>query len=92
MLNAVERLDIETGALGVHSYGPTTIPEEHLFAPRPGGGGEDDGWLIGVSLDFAAGVTWVSVFDAARLTDGALAVASLPYALPLGFHGTFVAA
>ncbi len=89
MLNAVGRLDVETGDLTVHAYDPTTIPEEHLFVPRPGGG-EDNGWLIGTSLDFAAGVTRLNVFDAARLEDGPLAVASLPYALPLGLHGTFV--
>ena len=90
MLNAVGRLDVETGELTAHAYPPTAIPEEHLFVPRPGGRAEDDGWLIGTSLDFAAGVTRLSVLDAARPEEGPLAVASLPYALPLGLHGVFV--
>ena len=90
--NSVARLDIENGALETYNYSPTTLAEEHIFVPRPGRDGEDDGWIIGTSLDFAAGVTRFSVFDAARLADGPLAVASLPYAIPLGFHGTFVAA
>jgi len=90
MLSTVARLDIETGGLSAHTYGATTIPEEHLFVLKPGTDSEDEGWIIGTSLDFAAGVSRVSVFDAQHLPDGPLAVASLPYALPLGFHGTFV--
>ena len=48
--------------------------------------------MLGTVLDYKAGVTRLNVFDAAGLSDGPLAVASLPYALPLGLHGTFVAA
>jgi carotenoid cleavage dioxygenase len=33
----------------------------------------------------------LSVFDAEHLADGPLAQASLPYVLPLGLHGQFVA-
>ena len=70
-------------------------------APAPGATGREllaglaDGCtdaIIGTSLDFAAGVTRLSMFDASRIADGPLAVASLPYAIPLGFHGAFVAA
>lgn len=59
--------------------------------PR-GGGGESDGWLLGTCLDFQRGVTQLDVFDASRVADGPLAVAHLPYAIPLGFHGRFVEA
>ena len=90
LLNTVARLDIESGRIDGFTYDAHTIPEEHVFIPK--GAGEDDGWILGTSLDFRAGVTRLSVFDAARLRDGPLAVASLPYALPLGFHGTFVPA
>jgi len=92
MPNTVARLDIETGGLSTYTYAATTIPEEHLFVPKPGSDSEDDGWIVGTSLDFAAGVSRVSVFDAQHLHEGPLAVASLPYAIPLGFHGTFVSA
>ena len=91
MLNTVARSNVETGRVEGFTYGPTVIPEEHVFVPRPGGG-ESDGWVMGTSLDFKAGVSRLSVFDAARLRDGPIAVASLPYALPLGFHGTYVPA
>lgn len=92
LLTTVARSNVETGTIDGFTYKATTIPEEHVFIPRPGGDGESDGWVMGTSLDFQAGVTRLSVFDAARLREGPLAVASLPYALPLGFHGTFVPA
>ncbi|MBM3482274.1 MAG: hypothetical protein FJX66_03120 [Alphaproteobacteria bacterium] len=46
--------------------------------------------MVGTSLDFRAGITRLSVFEAARLSDGPIAQAALPYALPMGFHGKFV--
>ena len=51
-----------------------------------------DGWVLGTALDLARGTTQLAAFDAARLGEGPLAVARLPYALPLGFHGIFVPA
>jgi carotenoid cleavage dioxygenase len=36
--------------------------------------------------------TEVNVFDAMRLSAGPLAKAKLPYAIPIGFHGHFLAA
>ena len=63
-----------------------------MFVPRPGAAGEIDGWLVGTALDLDAKITRVSVFDAAELGDGPVASAALPYPLPLGFHGIFVAA
>jgi len=37
-----------------------------VFVPKPGGISGDDGWLIGTSLDFAAGVSRLSEFYAGR--------------------------
>lgn len=89
-LNLVRRVDLETGAAQVFDYGDGVFAEEHVFVAKPGATAEDDGWLIGTSLDYRAGVTRLSVFEAARLSDGPIVQAALPYALPLGFHGKFV--
>ena len=88
-LSAVLRHDVESGAVQSFDYGPGVIAEEHLFVPKPGAGGEGAGWLIGTSLDTGRGRTRIAVLDAERLGDGPLAVASLPYAMPIGFHGSF---
>jgi carotenoid cleavage dioxygenase len=86
----VIRRDLESGARDVYRFGPDALVEEHVYVPRAGGG-EGDGWLIGTHLDVRKGVTRLAVFDAMKLSDGPVAVASLPYALPLGLHGNFVA-
>jgi carotenoid cleavage dioxygenase len=86
----VLRRDLETGAVTRFAYPAQVTVEEHVVVPKPGSS-DGDAWLIGTSLDWKAGVTRLSVFEAARLGDGPVAVASLPYALPLGFHGNFYA-
>ena len=91
-LGAIARYDTEAGLADSFDYGERFIPEEHVFVPRPGAAGEIDGWLVGTALDLDAKITRVSVFDAAHLGDGPVASAALPYPLPLGFHGIFVAA
>ena len=37
-------------------------------------------------------LTVVNVLEAGRIEDGPIAQATLPYKLPLGFHGNFTAA
>jgi all-trans-8'-apo-beta-carotenal 15,15'-oxygenase len=85
------RRDLETGATDVYRYPAQTTAEEHVYVPRLGGA-EGEGWLLGTHLDAMAGVTRLAAFDAMKLASGPIAVASLPYPLPLGLHGSFVPA
>ena len=66
----------------------TEILEEHLIVPKPRT--EDDFWIIGTSLDWAKGVTNLSVYEGRQLSDGPIMKAELDLALPLGLHGHFV--
>lgn len=86
----VVKRDLEGREVQGFDYGADSIAEEHVFVPRPGAKAEDDGWLLGTALDIARGVTTLNLLDARKPADGPLARAVLPYALPLGFHGTFV--
>ena len=88
MWSAIAVTDVETGASQRFSHGPHTIVEEHLFVPD----GNGPGWLIGTVHDLAQKKTVLSCFSAGALNDGPVAQATLPYALPLGLHGAFVAA
>ena len=47
---------------------------------------------IGSALDVAAQRMVLNVFDVTAVDAGPVATATLPYALPLGLHGKFVAA
>ena len=85
---AIARTDVESGASQRFVYGPQALVEEHLVVPD----GAGPGWVLGTVLDLAQKKTVLSCFAADRLADGPVAEATLPYALPLGLHGTFVAA
>lgn len=83
--------DQDSGRTERYDFGEHAIVEEHLWIAKPGASDERDAWLLGTHFDSRAKVTKLSVFDARSLADGPLAVASLPYWLPLGFHGNFQA-
>lgn len=82
-----------TGDIDAFVHGPTEMAEEAVFVPL-GTGDTDapDGWVLQTVLDFAAARTRLKIFDATNLASGPLAVATLPYALPLGLHGSFMKA
>ncbi|WP_418117471.1 carotenoid oxygenase family protein [Variovorax sp. 350MFTsu5.1] len=85
---AVARTDVETGRSQRFSYGAQTMVEEHVFVPD----GSKPGWVLGTAFDFGRQKTVLSCFAADNLATGPVAQATLPYALPLGLHGAFVAA
>lgn len=90
--HGVQVRDMQTGSVRRFDYGRDAIAEEHIVIARPGSGRELDGWIVGTTCDTRAQATRVNVFDAHRIDAGPIAVAELPYGLPLGFHGNFTAA
>jgi len=89
LLRGVQVLDTETGRVQRFDYGEQAIAEEHIVVPRPGRSGERDAWLLGTVYDARRDATVLNLLDLARVEDGPLAQAVLPYRLPLGFHGHF---
>jgi len=89
--NAVAAIDLQRERRSVHRYGSHILVEEHVFVPNPAGGRVGEGWLVGTLLDTRRGRSGIAVLDAEHVGDGPLAQAWLPYAMPLGFHGTFAA-
>jgi all-trans-8'-apo-beta-carotenal 15,15'-oxygenase len=85
------KMDLRTGANQRFAFGDGWLAEEHVFVPRPGSTREDDGWLLGTALNYKRAQTCLNVFRADRLSDGPVARAWLDAAMPLGFHGQFVA-
>lgn len=89
LFDSVLRLNVQSGNYDIYTYPDHQIPEEHLFVPAPRSAPESDGWIIGTSLDYLSKQTKLNVFRSESLADGPIAVATLPYALPLGLHGKF---
>ncbi len=75
-----------------HRYGDGWIAEEHVYLPTRPGAPEGRGWLLGTAYHWPSERTALSVFDVQAVDAGPMARVTLPYGLPLGLHGQFVAA
>jgi carotenoid cleavage dioxygenase len=92
LLDTVNLVDTDSGKVDRYRFGAGWQAEEHVLVPRKGARNETDGWLVGVAQDTRAGVSVLTVFDAAHVSDGPVALARLPYRVPHCFHGNFLAA
>ncbi len=89
--SAIGLTDWREGRTRVFDFGPDQVMDEMVFVPRPGGAAEDDGWLVGPTLNLAARATELQVLDAARIEEGPIATWRADTALPVSFHGVWQA-
>jgi beta,beta-carotene 9',10'-dioxygenase len=66
---------------------PGTYPGEPVYVPAPGATREDDGVILSVVLDPAAGRSFLLVLDAGSFEE--LGRAQAPHHIPFGFHGQY---
>jgi carotenoid cleavage dioxygenase-like enzyme len=85
-LDQLCKLDVSSGEVGIWRE-EGCYPGEPVFVPSPSPTGEDDGVVLSVVLDAAAGRSMLLVLDATSFTE--LARAEVPHAIPFGFHGQF---
>ena len=90
LARGVGLFDWTSGKSTVHDFGPDHMVEEFVFAA--GGADEMDGWLVGTTLNLAARATELHAFRARDIASGPIATWRAGHALPLSFHGSFVAA
>jgi all-trans-8'-apo-beta-carotenal 15,15'-oxygenase len=88
-LQAIKKLDLQSGERRVWSGAPRGFVSEPLMVPRPGGSKEDDGWVLTVVWNGGRDASDLVILDAASMAE--VAVLPLPLALPHGLHGSFVA-
>jgi all-trans-8'-apo-beta-carotenal 15,15'-oxygenase len=89
-LQAIKKLDLVSGERRIWSAAPRGFVSEPLMVPRPGGAGEDDGWVLCLVWNGARRASDLVILDAADLREQA--VLELPLAVPHGLHGSWVAA
>lgn len=78
--------DTEAGTSVTHSYGPGRVGGETVFAPRPGGTDENDGWVMSFVTDTHEQRSELRVLDARDVAAGPIARVLLPARVPVGFH------
>jgi beta,beta-carotene 9',10'-dioxygenase len=84
--NQLVKLDVREGRTERwHEAG--TYPSEPVFVPAPGAAAEDEGVVLSVVLDAATERSFLLVLDAGSWRE--LARATVPQAVPFGFHGQF---
>jgi carotenoid cleavage dioxygenase-like enzyme len=91
-LKRLVKVDVQDGSMSTWEA-PDAWAGEPVFVPRPGrdvAAGEDDGVVLSVVLDAAAGRSFLLVLDAATFEE--LARAEAPHHIPFGFHGQFFGA
>jgi carotenoid cleavage dioxygenase len=91
--DSVQRIDVERGTVDRYTFDGQQMLEEHLFVPAARGRRrEGEGWLLGTGYDVKRGAMMLNAFDAERLSAGPVLQATMPRAMPLGLHATFVPA
>jgi carotenoid cleavage dioxygenase-like enzyme len=86
-LERIVKVDVSDGATLSWSE-PGCYPGEPVFVAAPEAQREDDGVLLSVVLDAAAGASFLLALDAADLSE--LARAQVPHHIPFSFHGQFM--
>jgi all-trans-8'-apo-beta-carotenal 15,15'-oxygenase len=89
-LQAIKKLDLQSGERRVWSAAPRGFVSEPLMVPRPGASGEDDGWVLCLVWNGARCASDLVILDAASLAE--VAVLELPLAVPHGLHGSWAPA
>ncbi len=83
--------DWEAGRTHSFDFGRGHVVDEMVPIRKPGGVSESDAWLIGPTINLAAGVTELHVLDMARVAEGPIATWRADIALPAAFHGNWKA-
>ena len=91
-LDTVNLVDTHSGNTDSFRFDAGWQVEEHVLVPRQNARSETDGYLVGVAQDTNQTHTVMTVFDAAHISAGPLALARLPYRTPHCFHGNFLQA
>jgi carotenoid cleavage dioxygenase-like enzyme len=90
--DTIVRYDVDAGASTAHRFAPGVMVGEPVFAPRPGGYDEDDGWVLVFAYDTTQDRSDLVVLDAARVSSPPIAVVHLPRRVPAGMHGAWLPA
>ncbi|HTG19513.1 MAG TPA: carotenoid oxygenase family protein, partial [Reyranella sp.] len=88
----IARVDLQTGAVARHDFGPGGYPGEPFFIATRPGGAEDDGVVVSVVFDAARRRSEIVGLDARDLSARPLFVAPLKHHVPFSLHGTFAPA
>ncbi|HEY9880363.1 MAG TPA: carotenoid oxygenase family protein [Leptolyngbyaceae cyanobacterium] len=89
-LQALLKLDLETGQEQLWSAAPRGFIGEPVFVPRPNSQSEDDGWVFILVYDAERTCSDLLILDGRNLNTEPIARLKLRHHVPYGLHGSFV--
>lgn len=81
--------DVVRGTEEVYKLPDGVYCSETIFAPRPDGTAEDDGYLVTFTMDLPRDQSHCEIFDARNMSDGPIARIQLPERICSGTHATW---
>jgi all-trans-8'-apo-beta-carotenal 15,15'-oxygenase len=88
-LQAILKLDLESGKRQLWSAAPRGFISEPIFVPRPNASLEDDGWVLTLIYDGSRHRSDLVILDGCDLNQGPIARLHLKHHIPYGLHGSF---
>jgi all-trans-8'-apo-beta-carotenal 15,15'-oxygenase len=88
-LQAILKLDHETGQQQLWSAAPKGYVGEPVFVPRPDAKVEDDGWVMTLVYDAQRQKSELVILAANAIAQGPIARLRLKHHIPYGLHGGF---
>uniref|UniRef100_A0ACD5GVQ7 Carotenoid oxygenase family protein n=1 Tax=Desertifilum tharense IPPAS B-1220 TaxID=1781255 RepID=A0ACD5GVQ7_9CYAN len=89
-LQAILKIDWETGERQLWSAAPQGYVSEPIFVPHPQNPAEDAGWILTVVYDASHHRSDVVILDASDLNREPVARLHLKHHIPYGLHGSWV--
>lgn len=90
LFDGVKKYDLEAETAQSVYFGRGRFGGECVFAPRPNGKAEDDGWVLTYVYDTVAKRSELLVLDAQNITAEPVARVIIPQRIPFGFHCEWV--
>ena len=90
MFNGLIKYDRANDSAEHVDFGPGRYGGEAIFAPRPGGTDEDDGWTVNFVWDENTQRSECVVIDCKNFAAGPVARVMMPGRVPYGFHAAWV--
>ena len=87
---ALYRHDLIAGTRQVHDFGEGRYPGEFVFVPAHDAAAEDEGWLIGLVIDYPGETTDLVILNAQDFEGEPQASVRIPHRVPPGFHGNWL--
>ncbi|ACK68915.1 Carotenoid oxygenase [Gloeothece citriformis PCC 7424] len=88
-LQALLKLDLQTGERQFYSFAPHGYAGEPIFIPKPNATAEDEGWVLMLTYDGSRHRSDVMVFDGQTINNGPIARIHLKHHIPYGLHGSW---